>query len=329
MPQTVEIRFKGNRRGFHDWPDDDTPLRLNEPVLVDVERGLDFGWVNSTDDTALAKCGGCTSCGPVETAEAPQSPTARTPVVRRARPGDVSQHEELRTSEDTVRREVTVRAITHQLAMRISDVEWQWDRQRLTVYFTAERRVDFRSLVRELAGHYRARIDLRQIGMRDEAARLGGIGRCGREFCCSTWLTQPGPVSLALAKDQRLSLNPAQISGGCGRLLCCLKYEHDFYLTARKRFPKEGKLLQTLRGAERVTAVNLFREQVTLQSPEHGPRTVALLTLRDEVAEAAASRADGAEPTPVTPPESRRPAGAPRRGRAGGGPGDPPPGGSA
>lgn len=296
MPQTVEIRFKGNRRGFHDWTEDDTPLRLNEPVLVDVERGLDFGWVNSTDDTALSKCGGCTSCGPGEAKDAPEPPGARTPVVRRAGPRDVTQHEELRTSEDAVRREVTRRATTHQLTMRISDVEWQWDRQRLTVYFTAERRVDFRSLVRELASHYRARIDLRQIGMRDEAARLGGIGRCGREFCCSTWLTAPGPVSLSLAKDQRLSLNPAQISGGCGRLLCCLKYEHDFYLTSRKRFPKEGKVLQTLRGAEQVTGVDLFREQVTLRSGEHGPRTVALLTLRDEVAEVAAARPDGGPP---------------------------------
>ena len=178
------------------------------------------------------------------------------------------------------------RVAHHDLPMRISDAEWQWDRTRITIYFTADRRVDFRALVRELAGLLRARIELRQIGARDEAARLGGVGRCGREFCCSTWLTQPGPVNLALAKDQHLSLNPAQISGGCGRLLCCLKYEHEFYLTARKRFPKEGKTIRTLVGAERVVAVDIFRERVSLRSDEHGPRTIPLLDLRDEIARA-------------------------------------------
>ena len=129
--------------------------------------------------------------------------------------------------------------------MKISDTEWQWDRNKLTIYFTAEKRVDFRALVRDLASLFRTRIELRQIGVRDEAARLVGVGRCGREYCCSTWLKELSPVNLGLAKDQHLSLNPSQISGGCGRLLCCLKYEHDFYVTTRKRFPKEGKTLRT------------------------------------------------------------------------------------
>ncbi len=320
MPQTVEIRFKGNRRSFHDWPEAETPLRLNEPVLVEVERGLDFGRVNSTGDAALAKCGGCTSCGP-EPADgadpAATEPAPRTAVTRRAEPGVVAQHEALRRSEEVVRHDVGERATRHALAMRISDVEWQWDRQRLTVYFTAERRVDFRALVRELAGHYRARIELRQIGARDEAARIGGIGRCGREFCCSTWLTAPGPVNLGLAKDQRLSLNPAQISGGCGRLLCCLTYEHDFYVASRQRFPKEGKTLHTGRGAERVVAVDIFRERVSLRSDEHGPRTIGMLELRDEVDAAAATRPASDVAPPPEPAVPRRPAGAPRRGEGG------------
>ena len=135
--------------------------------------------------------------------------------------------------------------------MKVSDTEWQWDRNKLTIYFTAEKRVDFRALVRDLASLFRTRIELRQIGVRDEAARLSGVGRCGREYCCSTWLKELSPVNLGLAKDQHLSLNPSQISGGCGRLLCCLKYEHEFYVTARKRFPKEGKTLQTLAGPRR------------------------------------------------------------------------------
>ena len=272
MPQTVEVRFKGNRRDFFDWSDDAAPLRLNEPVVVAVERGFDLGRVNTVGEAALAKCGGCTSCGtdapapdasaaPSDAAAEPvaAAPGVRAAVVRRASPADVLQHEELRRGEEEARRAVIARAAAHDLPMRISDTEWQWDRNRLTIYFTADKRVDFRTLVRELATSFRTRIDLRQIGVREEAARLGGVGRCGRELCCSTWLTEPGPVNLALAKDQRLSLNPAQISGGCGRLLCCLKYEHEFYLTARKRFPKEGKLIQTLRGAEKVVAVDILR----------------------------------------------------------------------
>lgn len=284
MLQTVEVRFKGNRRSFHAWEAVDQPLRKDEPVLVQAESGLDFGFVHSTGAAAEKKCGGCDGCSPTS---GDAAPAAYPAVARRAAPADISQHEQLRRDEDQVRRDVGQRAQRHGLEMRISDAEWQWDRQRLTVYFTAERRVDFRALVREMAGHYRARIELRQIGVRDEAARIGGIGRCGRELCCSTWLTEPGPVSLGLAKDQRLSLNPAQISGGCGRLLCCLKYEHEFYLASRKRFPKEGRTVQTLRGAEKVIAVDIFGERVLLRSEEHGSRTLPVVALREEIGQAA------------------------------------------
>ena len=324
--QTVEVRFKGNRRGFYDWPVATAPLRLNEAVLVESERGLDFGRVNTIGDDALKKCGGCTSCStetpaaakdalaagtgtgeaPVPTAATDQpaaSASSQRPLVaRRAGPNDIAQHEAMRRNEDEVRRTVAERVKNHKLGMRISDTEWQWDKNRLTIYFTAETRVDFRNLVRDLATQFRTRIELRQIGVRDEAARLGGIGRCGREFCCSTWLTETGPVNLALAKDQHLSLNPAQISGGCGRLLCCLKYEHEFYLTSRKRYPKEGKTVQTLRGAEKVIAVDIFRERVALRSEEHGGRIIAAIDLRDEMERAAVMPpAPPVTPTPGTP----------------------------
>jgi cell fate regulator YaaT (PSP1 superfamily) len=326
--QTVEVRFKGNRRGFYDWAVLTAPLRMNEPVLVQADRGLDLGRVNAVGDAAAAKCGGCSSCEtspatgvegrgtlvdatPPADAEARESPVAidseagsavtpatspapaseRPQVVRRAGPRDVAQHEELRRNEDDVRRQVAERAKTHHLTMRISDAEWQWDKNRLTIYFTSDTRVDFRNLVRELATQFRTRIELRQIGVRDEAARLGGVGRCGREFCCSTWLTTTGPVNLSLAKDQHLSLNPAQISGGCGRLLCCLKYEHEFYLASRKRYPKEGKTVQTLRGAEKVVAVDIFRERVALRSDEHGSRIIPAVDLRDEIERAASGAA--------------------------------------
>ncbi|MES2304229.1 MAG: regulatory iron-sulfur-containing complex subunit RicT [Gemmatimonadota bacterium] len=342
MSQTVEVRFKGNRRAFFEWHDEGNLLRLNEPVLVDVERGLDFGWVNSVGDAALAKCGGCTSCGTGDEAEAtapastavgddatsepppsgqgdnPSPATIERPnVVRRADANAIKQHEELRRGEEDVRRQVIERAKAHELPMRISDTEWQWDRGRLSIYFTADRRVDFRALVRELASKFRTRIELRQIGVRDEAARLGGVGRCGREYCCSTWLTEPGPVNLALAKDQHLSLNPAQISGGCGRLLCCLKYEHEFYVTSRKRFPKEGKAIYTLRGMEKVVAVDIFRERVFLKSEEQGPRIVTLLDLRDEVEQAQGQAPEASAPVASerAPRDNARPPGGPRRPR--------------
>ena len=127
------------------------------------------------------------------------------------------------------------------LGMKLSDAEWQWDRKKLTLYFTADKRVDFRNLVRDLASLFRTRIELKQIGVRDEAKRLDGIGRCGRQYCSASWLPELRPVNLGVAKDQRLSLNPSQISGACGRLMCCLRYEHEFYVQSRKRFPKEGK----------------------------------------------------------------------------------------
>jgi cell fate regulator YaaT (PSP1 superfamily) len=214
-------------------------------------------------------------------------------VVRRASQEEIAQSNELRRQEEEVRRAVSDKARTHGLPMRISDAEWQWDRKKLTVYFTAEQRVDFRALVREMAGQYRTRIELRQIGVRDEAARLGGVGRCGREYCCSTWLKDLSPVSLSLAKDQHLSLNPAQISGGCGRLLCCLRYEHEFYVASRKRFPKEGKTIHTARGPEKVVAVDIFRERLFLRNDELGPRTVLLADLRQEMEQLG-------EPLPVT-----------------------------
>jgi cell fate regulator YaaT (PSP1 superfamily) len=204
---------------------------------------------------------------------------------------------ELRRAEDDVRRKVIERVTTHRLDMKVSDTEWQWDRRKLTIYFTAEQRVDFRTLVRDLAGLFRTRIELRQIGARDEAKRLEGVGRCGREYCCSSWLPELRPVSLSLAKDQRLSLNPSQISGGCGRLLCCLRYEHEFYVQSRKRFPKEGKVLTTRRGLEKVQAVDIFRERVLLRAEDGTARTVTLADLRSELAET-----PDAPPGPPPPP---------------------------
>ena len=283
MSQTVEVRFKGTRKAYFLWGDAEAPLRTGEAVLVEVERGRDMGRVTAVGDVAAKKCGsGCSGCAVGGEAEAAE-PAPPRPILRRATPDDLRVHDENRRSEDDARRKVIDRVRTHQLVMKVSDTEWQWDRNKLTIYFTAEKRVDFRALVRDLASLFRTRIELRQIGVRDEAARLSGVGRCGREYCCSSWLKELSPVNLGLAKDQHLSLNPSQISGGCGRLLCCLKYEHEFYVTTRRRFPKEGKTITAARGPERVVAVDIFRERVFLRSEEHGSRIIPLVQLREEV----------------------------------------------
>jgi cell fate regulator YaaT (PSP1 superfamily) len=245
---------------------------------------------------ALKKCGAeCATCGP------PTPPDPQGRLERLATDSDIHVASELRKAEDDVRRKVRERVAKHDLPMKISDAEWQWDRKKLTVYFTAENRVDFRNLVRDLAGLFRTRIELRQIGARDEAKRLTGVGRCGREYCCSSWLPELRPVSLSLAKDQRLSLNPSQISGGCGRLLCCLRYEHEFYVSSRKRFPKEGKVIATTLGRERVQAVDIFRERVLLKSEENIFRTVMLADLKREMGAPASAPAPAPEERALEP----------------------------
>ncbi len=292
MTDVVEVRFKGNRKEYFTWPSEE-PLALHDPVIVEVERGQDFGRVSAVGPIAARKCGGsCSGCslaGPRPPSPAPgggegeRGGEVTRRILRHASPEDQDVAARLHGEEADVRRRVMERVAQHTLPMKIADAEWQWDRKKLTVYFTAEQRVDFRALVRDLASLFHTRIELRQIGARDEAKRLDGVGRCGRQFCCSSWLPELRPVSLSLAKDQHLSLNPSQISGGCGRLLCCLRYEHDFYVQTRKRFPKEGRVLRTGVGAERVLAVDIFRETVTLRTDAGDTRVVALEKLKTEV----------------------------------------------
>jgi cell fate regulator YaaT (PSP1 superfamily) len=204
-------------------------------------------------------------------------------VLRAATPEDERRALELAAEDEAARRKATERVKAHSLVMKVSDAEWQWDRKKLTLYFTAEKRVDFRALVRDLASAFRTRIELKQIGVRDEAKRLGGIGRCGREYCSASWLPELRPVNLQVAKDQRLSLNPSQISGACGRLMCCLRYEHEYYVQSRKRFPKEGRILVTSVGEEKVIANDIFGDRVTLRGPEGDTRVVPLAELKAEL----------------------------------------------
>ena len=275
MAHLIEIAFKGNRKEFFLWSDDPAPAPRT-PVIVEADRGEDLGRVHAVGDLADLRARGCTH------GTGGADPTLKA--LRIATAEDVHRFTELRAQDEPARRDAMGFVKTHALPMKLTDTEWRWDRRKLTIYFTADRRVDFRALVRDLAAHFRTRIELKQIGVRDEAKRLDGIGRCGRQYCSASWLRELRPVNLGLAKDQKLSLNPTQISGACGRLMCCLRYEHDWYVETRKLFPKEGRSVTTALGEERVVVNDLFRELVTLRRMADGElRVVPLAQLNKEL----------------------------------------------
>ena len=299
MPHLLEVAFKGNRHEFFYW-EGDAPLSVGLPVVVEADRGEDLGRVHAAGELATRRYAGVAHGQIV--AEASRK------VLREAVGDDLKREAQLRAEDEIARRKAMERVRAHGLVMKLTDAEWQWDRKKLTIYFSAEKRVDFRALVRELASMFRTRIELKQIGVRDEAKRLDGIGRCGRQYCSASWLPELRPVNLGVAKDQRLSLNPSQISGACGRLMCCLRYEHEFYVQARKRFPKEGRIIRTALGEEKVVANDIFRERVTLRNVEGDVRLVPLADLRREMgdAEVDAPPAVGGDPF-VVPNEENEP----------------------
>jgi cell fate regulator YaaT (PSP1 superfamily) len=271
----VEVTFKGNRRDFFTWKGGTTPA-LKTTVVVEVERGEDIGTIYAVGELAQARRDGTT--------HGKASTDPLRPMLRVASSNEAARGAALRADEETVRRKAIDMVRAQSLEMKVSDVEWQFDKKRLTVYFTADKRVDFRQLVRQLETTFSTRVQMWHIGVRDEARRLDGVGRCGRQFCSASWLPDLRPVKSSVAKDQRLStLNPAQISGTCGRLMCCLRYEHEFYVSQRKRFPKEGKILTTAPGEEKVVANDIFREQVTLRNPAGETRTIPLAQLNREL----------------------------------------------
>ena len=276
----IEVGFKGNRKEFFLWEYPDAPP-VKAAVIVDADRGEDLGHVHATGELATIRSAGCAhGCG--------STPPSRK-ALRLATSEEAASAAELRAGEENVRRRAMERVKANGLVMKLSDAEWQWDRKKLTFYFTAEKRVDFRTLVRDLAAMFRTRIELRQIGVRDEAKRLDGIGRCGRQYCSASWLPELRPVNLGVAKEQKLSLNPSQISGACGRLMCCLRYEHEFYVQSRRRFPKEGRIVRTSRGEEKIIANDIFGERVTLRGPEGETRVIPLAEYIRELAETGAA----------------------------------------
>jgi cell fate regulator YaaT (PSP1 superfamily) len=276
LAHLVEVAFKGNRKEFFLWDYPDPPA-LHAAVIVDVDRGEDLGYIHALGDLAQKRNGGCShGCG---------NSLPERKALRLATEKDRGLSKDLDRLNEEARRKAMERVKANGLGMKLSDAEWQWDRKKLTLYFTADKRVDFRNLVRDLASLFRTRIELKQIGVRDEAKRLDGIGRCGRQYCSASWLPELRPVNLGVAKDQRLSLNPSQISGACGRLMCCLRYEHEFYVQSRKRFPKEGKIVVTTLGEEKVVSVDIFRERITLRGVEGETRLLALADFKRETEE--------------------------------------------
>lgn len=249
MPVVVGIRFKDSGKTYFFDPNEVEALTTGEHVIVETVRGLELAKV------AMASH----DVGPSEIVG------ELKPVVRRAEAADFERLRLLSARHEEAIERCNEKVAEHKLPMRLIKAEYSFDGSRLTFYFTSEKRVDFRMLVRDLARTFKTRIELRQIGPRDEAKLLGGIGPCGRLLCCATFLPDYARVSIKMAKDQDLPLNPAKISGVCGRLLCCLSYEHDQYLAIKAELPRKGAWVQTPDGPGEVVTVNVVRETVIVE----------------------------------------------------------------
>ena len=260
--EIVEVQFKGERKEFY-LNKNNLSFKIGDYVTVEVERGEDLGKVIQKGKLSARKR---------------ISKDDKIGVIRRlADKEDLEKFTKLVSKELDALKTCHAKVEEHGLKMKLVDAEWQFDGNKISFYFTAEKRVDFRQLVKDLAAIFKTRIELKQIGVRDEARRIGGCGRCGCKLCCTTFLTDFEPVTLRAAKDQRLSLNPSQISGICGRLMCCLMYERNFYKEQVKKFPKEGKEFAVgQREPERVSGLDIFKEMIELTNPEGFRRKLSL-----------------------------------------------------
>ena len=248
MPIVCGIRFRGTGKVYHFSPGEIQDLQTDDYVIVETARGVELGQVIM----------------PAVEVDQAEIVAELKPVLRRASPADLLDAEGFRQQEPGAVIKCKELAAKLGLAMKIISAEYNYDGTRLTFFFTAEQRVDFRELVRELAHAFRTRIELRQVGVRDEAKIMGGIGKCGRPLCCASWLTEFCPVSIRMAKQQDLPLSPMEISGLCGRLLCCLEYENGYYQEVKGRFPKVGKSIETPLGPGKVIKVSALKETVSI-----------------------------------------------------------------
>ncbi len=280
MTEVITIKFRGRGKAYYFDPAGVTAAP-GEQLVVETSKGMELGTVLEGNHT-------------VEDSDTVQP---LRPVVRKATADDLRVAEINRSREaeafdickDMIRK--------HKLEMKLVDVECSFEGNKILFFFTADGRVDFRELVKDLAGVFRTRIELRQIGVRDEAKMLGGLGICGRPFCCHQFLDDFQPVSTKMAKTQSMSLNPVKISGTCGRLMCCLRYEQEAYEDLVKHVPKNGAFVQTVDGYGNVTLVNLLRQSVKVRLDGSGDDNVRTYTV-DQIAEVPGGRPPEGEPLP-------------------------------
>ncbi|MEF9896578.1 MAG: stage 0 sporulation family protein, partial [Clostridia bacterium] len=240
MTTVIGVRFKKAGKVYYFDPTDVWP-KAGDSVVVETARGVELGEVISG----------------AREVEDNQIVAPLKKVIRVASPEDIRRAEFNRAREPETFRICQDKIEQHKLEMKLVDVEYAFDGSKIIFYFTANGRIDFRELVKDLASVFKTRIELRQIGVRDEAKMLGGLGACGRQLCCDAFLGDFQPVSIKMAKEQNLSLNPAKISGQCGRLMCCLKYEQDYYETTLKKLPRLGREAMTPDGPGYITDINV------------------------------------------------------------------------
>jgi len=248
MVKVVGVRFRRAGKIYYFDPDNHE-IEINSYVIVETARGIEFGQVVVPEREV-----------PEENIVAPLKK-----VIRIANEEDLKHAEENETREKEAFEICLKKIEEHKLGMKLIDVEYTFDNNKILFYFTAEGRVDFRELVKDLAAIFRTRIELRQIGVRDESKMMGGIGICGRVLCCNSFLTEFQPVSIKMAKEQNLSLNPTKISGICGRLMCCLKFETDTYEIIKEEMPKVGSIVTTEEGDGRVISQNVTKNTLTVE----------------------------------------------------------------
>ena len=246
MKKVVGVKFKNTGKVYYFSPDVIEDIQVGTGVIVETARGLEYGTV---------------SMGITEIRDSDVVKPLKK-IVRIATESDIKKKEENDSKKEEALRLCQEKIDKHGLDMKLIDVEYTFDNNKIVFYFTADGRVDFRELVKDLAAVFHMRIELRQVGVRDEAKMIGGCGACGRGLCCATWMGDFQPVSIKMAKTQNLSLNPAKISGICGRLMCCLKYENDIYLELRKGMPDVGEIIQTPDGEAKVTDTSLLEGKI-------------------------------------------------------------------
>jgi len=245
----VEVRFKNGRKEYYHNTDNLT-LSIGDVVATQASSGHDIGMVTLVGELVRVQ---------MKRKSISETPEEIIKIYRKANQKDIDIWQEARDKEDPMKVRARKFAIDLKLEMKISDIEFQGDASKATFYYTAEERVDFRELIKVFAREFKTRIEMKQVGFRQEASRLGGIGSCGRELCCSTWLTDFRSVSTSAARYQQLSLNPLKLAGQCGKLKCCLNYELDSYLDALKSFPKTEIKLQTEKGTAVCQKTDIFK----------------------------------------------------------------------